>query len=225
MSSELGCAQDFEPQTGPVYRGAGDCAFAAVIRGEGAVVYADAAPQQALVHLKAAAVRALPVQSVRSFLGFGHFGRRVWFYHEVRGGLPDAVRAWWDAREPLIRAGLCQAGLAEQRSARFRTRVLPLAHRAAEVEALFARGSLDEQRAWLEARWFTRRWSLVAAHPVGRAIDAALRTRLAQQDPGLQWWLLGRYPDLERGPAYLSTAGHAALRAGLDRLRIGGSAQ
>lgn len=220
MWSELRAAQDLDPQTGPVYAGAGDAAFEAVIRGDAEVRYADDAAQAALVELKAVAVRVLPVQSVRSFLGFGHFGRRVWFYHELRGALSDGARAYWDAREPRIRAGLCDAGQAEQRCARFRARMLPLAHRLPVIEALFACRSLAEQAAFVAERWDTRRWRIVAAHPEGRAIARALRTRLAADDPGLQWRLLGRYPDLERGPAYLRTAGHAALRAGLDRLRI-----
>lgn len=220
MWSELRVAQDLDPQPGPVYVGAGDAAFEAVIRGDVEVRYADDPAQTALVALKVAAVRGLPVQSVRSFLGFGHFGRRVWFYHELRGALSDGVRAFWDAREPWIRAGLCDAGAAEQRIARFRARLLPLAHRLGVVEALFACRSLPEQQAFVAERWNTRRWRVIAAHPEGRAIADALRTRLAADDAGLQWRLLGRYPDLERGPAYLRTAGHAALRAGLDRLRI-----
>ena len=208
---------------GPVYRGAGDAALAAVIASPDSsaeVVFRDCFPQAALVQLKVAAVRVLPVQSVRSFLGLGHFGRRVWFYHELRPSLTEPVRAYWDARERDIRSGLLTQGLYERDVERFRAHVLPRVLPAGAVDALLSFETLLEQQAWVAEHVQRRRWKLLGVLPVARRLDALLTTVHVQDSPELQWRLFGRYLDLERGPAYLSTAGHKALRAGLDRVRV-----
>lgn len=208
-------AQDWgPPPPGPDFRGAGDHAFAhAIAHPEAPVRLTDSFAQVALVNLKLAAIAALPVGSVRSFLGLGHFGRRVWFYHELRPRLVDDERAFWDAREPAIRAGLLGEGDVERAMARFRRRLLPLCHGSATVEALLDQPTLEAQREWLARRWLTAPWrALRRVSPEARAVDALLQTTLARTSPELQWRLLGRYLDLEAGPAWLTTAGHRALR-------------
>ncbi len=206
---------DWEGQTG-----AGESLFDAVIQNADSRVEHRGTPEQeALVRLKLAAVRLLPVQSVRSFLGLAHFGRRVWFYHEIRPLLLPQTRAFWDDREALIRAGLFASGGHERAMTSFRRRFLPLAHRPSTIDALLAQTSLPEQLDWAERHWFTPRWRLLArTHPLARAVDVAIRTRPAATDYRLQWRLLGRFLDLEAGPLWLTTPGHKALRAGLDRI-------
>ena len=81
---------------------------------------------RAVVELKCAALRMLPVQSFRSLLGIGYFGRRVWFYHYLRDALSGETRRYWDTRESLIREGLLLGGLWEQRLDQFRREILPL---------------------------------------------------------------------------------------------------
>lgn len=78
------------------------------------------ADEAALMDLKFTAARLLPVQSVLSFLGLAHFGRRVWFYHHLRGALRPASQDWADAREAAIRLGLLDAGRFEQVITRLR---------------------------------------------------------------------------------------------------------
>ena len=211
------------PLPGPVYRGAGDSALAAVIatpESSAAVLFRDGFPQAALVHLKVAAVRVLPVQSVRSFLGLGHFGRRVWFYHELRASLTEPVRAYWDGREVDIRSGLLTQGRYEREIERFRVHVLPRLLRAGVMDTLLSLETLSEQQAWVAEHMRSSRWRLISVLPVAWRLNALLTTAHLQDSPELQWRLLGRYLDLEQGPAYLTTAGHKALRAGLDRIRV-----
>ena len=216
-------APECAPLPGPVYRGAGDAALAAVIatpESSAEVLFRDGFAQAALVHLKVAAVRVLPVQSVRSFLGLGHFGRRVWFYHELRAALSEPVRAYWDARESDIRSGLLTQGRYEREIERFRIHVLPRVLPAGAVDTLLSLETLSKQQAWVAENLQRRRWKLVGLHPVARRLNALLTTVHLQDSPELQWRLLARYLDLEQGPAYLTTAGHKALRAGLDRIRV-----
>ena len=84
-----------------VVDGTGESAFGTAPAVERVVAFAPTFPQYALLHLEHAALLQLPVQSTRALLGVGAPGRRVWFYHYVRGVLPADVRAWWDAREGL----------------------------------------------------------------------------------------------------------------------------
>lgn len=213
--------EDDEPgQT--TFTGTGDNAFARVI-GDPLVIVTLRAPfpEAALVELKLAAVRLLPVQSVRSFFGLGHFGRRVWFYHEVRPTLPEAVRTFWDGHEADIREGLLGQGEREIGIAAFRRRMVGLCHSGSTIDALFAHSTQGAQGAWAQQHWFNTRWRLATrVHPLARPIDDAVRHTLAVDNFRLQWRLLGRYLDLERGPAWLTTAGHKALRAGASRVRI-----
>ncbi len=205
-----------------MFSGAGDYAFEhAITHPPGPITFQDDGPQRALVHLKLAAVQILPVQSVHSFLGLGHFGRRVWFYHELRAALPPDARTFWDANESLIREGVLAGGAYEQRLAQFRRRILPLVHAQPVIDALFACPSPEAQSALLTARWNTRPWALLCrVHPIARGIDAALRERWIREDCALQWQLTGGYLDLERGPAYLTTAGHRALRERVGRISL-----
>lgn len=81
------------------------------------LVPGDAA-EEARRALELAALAELPVQSTRSLLGYGAAGRRVWFYHHLRARLPDAVQAFWDAREERIRLGIIHQGDRERAVAR-----------------------------------------------------------------------------------------------------------
>lgn len=218
----VAAAQDWAPAPPGVVSGAGDNALERLITGDEPVVFRGDAEQVALVELKVAAIRVLPVQSVRSFFGLGHFGRRVWFYHELRPALGERTRAFWDAREATIRAGLLASGEYERAMAAFRTRILPLVHAPATIEALLACENPNAKRGCVES-WRSRRWALVRrAHPQARAIDATLDgPTLPRDDYRLQWRLLGRYRDLEAGPPWLTTAGHARLRQRLDGLEVG----
>lgn len=226
---------------------AGDNSFALAIAGARSVTCVDLSlPQLALVELKLAAVRELPVQSVRSFLGLGHFGRRVWFYHHLRPLLSERARAYWDRHEEQIRAGLLDQGRFERYLATFRGRLLPLVHGRDVVEGLLACRSIEEQRAFFETRWDSWRWRALFRVFFSRAVMARLgrspeqfaqvegtvadrfleRARHALTELPVadnffvQWMLTGAWLDLERAHPYLSTEGHARLRAAADRIRL-----
>jgi len=224
---------------------AGDNSFALAIAGARSVTCIDLSfPQIALAELKLAAVRALPVQSVRSMFGLGHFGRRVWFYHSVRENLRPEVRAYWDHHEELIRLGLLGQGRFERYLDTFRTRVLPLVHGRDTIDAMLACTSLDEQRALYAERWDTWRWrglfklffSRFVMSRSGRSpehfaqVEGAVADRfLARAKHALteipvadnfflRWMLTGEHGDLELGPPWLTTGGHAKLRAAAEKL-------
>lgn len=226
---------------------AGDNSFALAIDGARSVTCLDlSAPQLALAELKLEAARQLPLSGFHSFLGLDAFGRRVWFYHQLRDALSERARSWWDAHEVHIRLGLLGSGRFERYLETFRTRVLPLVHRRGTVEALLSQPDLQSQRAFFAERWDSRRWRglfrvffserLMAAMgrspvhfryvegPVGEAFLGRAERVLTElpvgDNPYVQWMLGGRFLDLERAHPYLSEAGHAALGAAADRVRF-----
>ena len=227
--------------------GAGDNAFALLLAGAGSVTCVDTSEAQlALAEYKLRAAQGLRLTPFRSALGLDAFGRRVWFYHHIRPRLGARARGFFDAREGLVRQGLLGAGAFERGLQRFRGQVLPRIHPAERVGRMLRLDDPEAQASLYGAEWDTLRWRglfklafdrrLMARR--GRApgaLDAVqgdlpaemharaarvLCTLPAAGNPFLQWMLGGRYPDLERGPPYLTAAGHAALQARGDRLRF-----
>ncbi len=137
---------------------AGDNSFALAIDGARSVTCLDlSGPQLALAELKLVAARALPLSGFRSFLGLDAFGRRIWFYHQLRDHLGPRARAWWDSHEVHIRLGLLESGRYEQYLHTFRTRALPLVHRRSTVERMLGQTELAEQADFFELENETER--------------------------------------------------------------------
>lgn len=226
---------------------AGDNSFALAIDGARSVTCIDLSfPQLALAELKLTAVRELPVQSVRSLFGLGHFGRRIWFYHYIRERLSADARRYWDANEETIRAGILGAGRFERYLATFRKRLLPLVHDGETVDALLACKSLEEQREFVGERWDTWRWrslfriffSRAVMARTGRSkehfaqVEGAVSRRFLdrakhalteipiQTNYFLRWILTGSHGDLECAHPWLTTTGHAKLKAAADRIQF-----
>ncbi len=172
--------------------GSGEIAFALAAEGANVLAVDVRHAQVAYASLAVAAAAVLPVQSVRSLFGYGHFGRRVWFYHFVRPHLDEATRAFWDQHEDAIRGGLVNQGHVERRISTLRSRVLGLAVRRDVVRALANASSLEEQREIFEQRWVGWRWntalklalSPLALAGIGPRRAPPVPSRAASPDPG-----------------------------------------
>lgn len=192
-------------------------------------------PTAAIASLKRAAVEHLPVQSVRATLGLDAAGRRIWFLHHLRPHLSEPDQAWWDAREPMVREGIFEMGAAEAAIAAARRTMQRLFPGAPALERLI--GDLDAQ-AHLGRALSGRRGLMVAAR-LARSLPAppedggrGLRTRMVgplqagrlSEAWDHQWLLAGRFADEAgapgAGPSWLTPRGHAAVKAGLDRLTV-----
>lgn len=216
----------------------GDGALDALARGaERVVLVVPDGAARALVELKLAAVRELPVQSVRSFFGLGDFGRRVWFYHHVRGALPAAARAWWDSREERVRAGLAGGGRFGASLDRFRSLAAPV---RPALDALCTLDPSTDRAAWLDQhldglRWralLGAWWRLDGAPSFGPAPATAgggrvaLRVRrgLVRAPPGenpfARRWLGAGWPPEGNGAAWLDPGLLGAVRERLPRLQL-----
>jgi S-adenosylmethionine-diacylglycerol 3-amino-3-carboxypropyl transferase len=226
---------------------AGDNAFALAIDGARSVTCVDISePQLALAELKLRAAEALPVQSLRSLLGFDAAGRRVWFYHYVRDRLTHRARCFWDDHEALVREGIARAGRFERYLTTFHGRLLPAIHGRATIDRMLALDDPAAQRSLFAREWDTRRWralfrlffSEAVMSRRGRSkeqfafVDGPVSSAFLKRAEHvlcdlptrtnffLHWYLTGRFPDLEAAHPYLSTAGHAVLAERAERLRF-----
>ena len=220
---------------------AGDNSFAFCLDKAAEVVCIDLSqPQLALAELKWLGLQELRQSGLLTLLGVNAAGRRVFLYHQLRKGLSETARQWWDGNESLIREGLLDSGRFEQYLGLFRTRILPLIHRRKTVNALLALDNLDAQRQFYAKRWNNLRWQglfrvffsqrVMAARgrspeqfahvegPVSEAILGRAKHALTEipvkSNPYLNWILSGHYPNLDDSHPYLTEAGIAACKSG-----------
>ncbi len=226
--------------------GAGDVAFA--LASAGALV--DAVDvrlaQVCYANLALSAVTSLPLQSVRSLFGHGHFGRRVWFYHFLRPLLDVATRTFWDGHEDAVRGGLANQGQVERQVTLMRGRPLSLVVPREVVRAVACAPSVEAQYALFRSKWEGWRWRAalkVALSPVALAgaglatprlagaastyanlvagrVNHAMATTWVAVHPNLRWALTGESDDPELTPAWLSAPGYAALRTAAPRITV-----
>ncbi len=143
---------------------AGDNALALLGAGAARVVALDLNPSQlACLELRVAAYRELAHAELLVLIGSrpGAPAQRAALYQRCRGRLGAAVRHFWDGQPAAIAAGIGGAGKFENYFRLFRTRVLPLVHRRATVEALLRGGTLAERERFYAERWDTWRWRLL----------------------------------------------------------------
>jgi S-adenosylmethionine:diacylglycerol 3-amino-3-carboxypropyl transferase len=199
--------------------GPADHALAAAIAGA-EVTIAGGDEVRALVELKIEAARELDLGAYRELLGLGPPGRRIFYYHHVRKRLSAEALAFWDRHEPVLRGGVLDSGTREQAIARYRRRVIAVAHRARTIERLLA-ADASEQRALYDREWNTVAWralSKLAASRSGVASAFRARSEALLRDVPIRGnyllhaFLLGTYADLESAHAYFSRPGFDALR-------------
>lgn len=214
-----------------VATGAGESALAVLAAGAAEVIGASPDPAlRAVAELKYTAIRMLPVQSFRSLLGLGYFGRRVWFYHYVREALSAESRRYWDGREHLIREGLSLGGHWEQRLDQFRREILPLCHPPRDVARLFAFSDLAAQQRFLSQHWERRRWRWalrifllrcgLPAEAVQQRVATAMTEQLLSSNFLLRLALTGEFGDLEQSYPSLSSESYPQIQQGPGRLRL-----
>ena len=222
---------------------AGDNALALLTKQPARVIALDLSPAQlACLALRVAAYRSLDHGELLELIGSRSSGRRAHLYGRCRPVLGDEPRRFWDARPELVAAGIGGAGKFERYFTVFRTRVLPLIHGRATVEALLQPRSLETRRAFYEHRWNTWRWRLLfrlffsrvvmgrlgrdpeffkyVEGDVGHSILARTRHALTELDPSrnpyIHWILTGTHG--RELPCALRPENFDAIRSNLDRL-------
>lgn len=224
---------------------AGDNAFALLAAGAERVIALDLNPAQlACMELRAAAYARLNHREFLALIGSGVASEsdRSLLYDQCRGGLSSPARSFWDARGALIANGIGSAGKFERYFESFRTRVMPLIHSRATIDALLRGGSRADREEFYLERWNTARWRLLFKiffsrfvmgrlgrdpsffrYVEGSVADRILaRTRYAltelnpADNPYLQWILSGRH--VTALPFALRGEQFERIRANLHRI-------
>ena len=232
--------------------GSGGCtALSLVAAGASDVIAVDAnQAQNHLIELKAAAVAALGAAGALAFLGGSPCAasarRAAW--KRLRFALGGPARAYWDARGAQVGRGVLGAGVTERFIAVLALAVRLGIHPHRRIERLFHCRTLDEQRAFYDREWNTRRWRLLFRVVLNRWVfdrtyDPAFFANV--QNPSfsehfrllaehaiadvpvagnyfLRHMLTGRYPTHVEGgvPPYLSETGSRTLLEERHRLSL-----
>lgn len=226
--------------------GSGDRPLDLLSAAPAAVVAVDRNPaQQALLHLKVAALRELPFEDYTRFLGLREApgAWRETVLAHLSPGLPPGAMAYWNAQPALVRRGAIYCGRFERHLRRLA--MLARLVRPRVVPALFTFTDLEAQRRFVAQTWDRPAWRLVyramlsplasrialrdpayyahAQVPVGdtiyRRMRRALERYLARENFMVSLALAGRLPDDDL-PPYLTQHGCERIRTRLDRLTI-----
>lgn len=231
--------------------GSGGCtALSLIAAGAGEVTAVDVnRAQNHLIELKLAAVSALPRDETLSFLGATDAAARdrLEKYARLRPMLTGSARSYWDARLPLVDAGVLGAGVTERFIRMLVAAMRVLVHSRSRLQRMLACESIEEQRALFDREWNTRRWRLFFALLLNRRVfrrtyDAAFFAHLEQPSFAehfrrcaehaltelpvrdnyfLHHMITGRYPAAVEGvPPYLTTEGHAVVAERRERLTL-----
>lgn len=210
------------------------------------VIAVDANPAQAhLLALKSAALAALDHEALLAFVGARGARANHSLYAQVRPALGAVARAFWDARQPLLAAGLLDAGRFEGYVRLIRTWLRRLVGRSA-MERVRLSSDAAARARWCErhwqrgaVRWLTegllsrRTMSALFTPSFFTWVDPDLRfgrhfrgkVERALVDPHihsgsfLSWIWLGRYPEGGALPAWLRSEHQATLRERLHRVQ------
>jgi S-adenosylmethionine-diacylglycerol 3-amino-3-carboxypropyl transferase len=232
-----------------VITSAGCNAIALALAGPRTVTAVDFNPAQShLLELKIAAITTLDHASLLAFLGVRASRERNHVYRDaVAPALSERARRYWDARPAMLGRGVLHAGRFERYLALFRSSVLRVMERRADIDRLLALESLDEQRCFYEGTWNNWRWRSLFVLFFGRLVQARVGrhpeffryvdlpnvgahyrecARHALVDLPLtdnyfvEYILTGGYSREARMPSYLRASEHASVREAVGRIRV-----
>lgn len=232
-----------------VITSAGCNAIALALAGARSVTAVDFNPAQShLLALKIGAITALDHPSLLSFLGVHPSRERLSVYRDaIAPELSPAARGYWDARPSMLARGVLHVGRFERYLALFRSSVLRVMERRADIDRLLAIDSLEEQRRFYERTWNNWRWRSLFVLFFGRLVQARIGrhpeffryvnlpnvgehyrecARHALVDLPLadnyfvEYILTGAYTSEARMPSYLTASAHASVREAVTRIRV-----
>ncbi len=148
--------------------------------------------QNYLLELKLAAIRNLPIDECRRFLGVRKETGRWAVYRLLAGGLSPAARDFWDRRRPAIDQGVLYTGRTETMVRWMKLLVFGLIHSPRILRPLLRQKDLEHQADFYRRVWNNRRWQKllrIAFHPwVFRVVyGKRFLERLEGQDLSRLW--------------------------------------
>jgi S-adenosylmethionine-diacylglycerol 3-amino-3-carboxypropyl transferase len=227
---------------------AGDNTLALLLREPRSVVAIDVSTAQlALLELKLAAITVLEHEEFVALLGVREHPDRLALYARVRDSLGERARRFWDSRGDDIAAGVVDRGMLDTYFARVRTDLIQPLLSADAPSRLLELDDPARQREHFDRAIalpeFERGFRSAASRSSlsGSARDESQFRYVEEKDMGaffwdrfrhvctevpargnlyLEWFLTGRYADLESGPPYLRPESYQRLRELVPRVRV-----
>jgi S-adenosylmethionine-diacylglycerol 3-amino-3-carboxypropyl transferase len=140
---------------------AGDNSFSLIASGAAVVACDLSLAQLAIVELRRESFRRLSYEPMLGFLGVTPCQERTEIYEDIKSGLSDMAKDFWDGHRDAIASGFIHAGKFEDYFKRFRTRIIPLIHSRSKVAELLEIKSLEAQHEFYTRRWNTFRWRML----------------------------------------------------------------
>ena len=226
----------------------GGCnALAFLADGPDRVLAADLnASQNHLTELKQAAFRGLSHGELLELTGVRASRHRREMYQALRTALSGPALAYWDGQPQKIEQGLIHCGRYERYLALLRTWTRRLMGRPL-IEAFFEEDDPARRAELFAEHWNTVAWKLLTrillsrrtmsllfdgaffqyveggfsfGQHFSRRVEFAMTVLPPRENPFLSYILLGRYFSEDHLPTWLRAEHHAAIRQGLDRLRV-----
>jgi S-adenosylmethionine-diacylglycerol 3-amino-3-carboxypropyl transferase len=118
--------------------------------------------QSHLLELKRAAILHLDYDDLRAFLGLTPSTPegRLEVFERLRPGLTEPAATFWSARPEALAKGVTNAGNYES-FIRLFSRALHLLQGKKRIAGLFHCETLEQQQAYFDSTWNTRRWRLI----------------------------------------------------------------
>jgi S-adenosylmethionine-diacylglycerol 3-amino-3-carboxypropyl transferase len=223
---------------------AGDNVLALLASGA-EVIAADVNPTQiACLELRCEGFRQLDREHLLAFLGVVRCDGRLNTYEQLRRGLTERSRVFWDEHRDQIADGIIHMGKFEAYFRAFRTRVLPWIHSPATIRQLLEPKTAAQREWFWNHLWNRWRWRLLLkvffsrflmermgrdreffrfvegsiGEHIQRRTQYAMTVLAPDENPYLQYIATGNFTSAL--PRYLRPEYFDAIRGGLDRLTI-----
>ncbi len=224
---------------------AGDNSFSLLTTNPELVVAVDISKVQLyLIEIKKICIKNLAHKETLAFLGFEPSSKRIDVFNQLKNGLSNDAKSYWEANETVIENGIIYAGKFEKYFLFFTKKILPWIHSKKTVDELFHLKSKKEQEIFYREKWNTWKWKLLfkiffSRYVIGKygrdpellkeaegsvssyiynKAGKHLQSVEAQKNFMLHFNLLGNFSNLL--PHYLRKENYDAIKSNIDNLKL-----
>lgn len=225
--------------------GSGDRPLHLLLKDCKEIVAIDAnSAQNHLLHLKMAAMKALPYEEYLSFLGAIPSTNKMKHFSKIKESMPQDSAKFWQNSHPVLSRGILYEGKMERRMI-WLSKIAKCIQGKKHIKALFDCKDMDSQRRYLKTNWRPSIWrtvfdlglkpslskvflrdpglyahvdpSINPGHHIFDRLYGCMQNSLARENYFLSFWLKG-YVERCAFPPYLMPEGIATIAPRLNRI-------
>ncbi len=224
---------------------AGDNSFSMLIGNPEKVVAVDInLTQLNLIELKKAAIKVFDHDTFLQFMGFREAENRINLFEKIKPQLSEEVQEFCKDHLMEIESGIIHTGKFERYFKLFHSKILPFIHSNKNINRLFEKKTIEQQRNFYSEIWNNKRWRFLfkiffskiimgwfgrdpkflkeVEIPVSEFIlnkaEKQLSSDLCQENYFLQYILTGRFE--MNIPHYARKENYDIIKSRIDRLEV-----